>query len=216
MILSLYSWALVLLFWHLLSWLEALQPSILRESCSSWFDGRMGLEIASKCLASKRIVSPFRLSQPSLNKLRVSLVSFNLLCTVSLHGVLPYTVVSVTLFETTLIYLPTNERCSLSNGSLANSRIVNWARRWVFRVLLHFICVLLVLYVLPTSILPNSDSILFTLTLFFFFQPPSAIPHFPSISSQYAVSKVSSFQKSCWRVHASSPTRMVGTEWISL
>eukprot|EP00977_Amphora_coffeiformis_P012336 scaffold3043_cov180-Amphora_coffeaeformis.AAC.28 len=49
----------------------------------------------------------------------------------SLHGALPWCVDNVTLFETTLVYLPTNERASLSNGSLANSRIINWARRCV-------------------------------------------------------------------------------------
>ena len=49
----------------------------------------------------------------------------------SLHGALPWCVENVTLFETTLVYLPTNERASLSNGSLANSRIINWGRRYV-------------------------------------------------------------------------------------
>ena len=35
---------------------------------------------------------------------------------------------NVTLFETTLTWLPTMERASVSNGSLASSRIINWAR----------------------------------------------------------------------------------------
>lgn len=44
---------------------------------------------------------------------------------------------NVTLFETTAIWGPTQERCSLSNGSLANSRIINGARSpqaqfWIF------------------------------------------------------------------------------------
>ena len=34
----------------------------------------------------------------------------------------------VTLFETIATWTPTRERCSLSNGSLANSRIINGAR----------------------------------------------------------------------------------------
>jgi hypothetical protein len=34
----------------------------------------------------------------------------------------------VTLFETIATWTPTRERCSLSNGSLANSRIINAAR----------------------------------------------------------------------------------------
>ena len=34
----------------------------------------------------------------------------------------------VTLFETVVTSLPTQERASLSNGSLANSRVINWAR----------------------------------------------------------------------------------------
>lgn len=46
----------------------------------------------------------------------------------SLHGALPWCVENVTLFETVLCFLPTNERASLSNGSLASSRIINWAR----------------------------------------------------------------------------------------
>lgn len=35
---------------------------------------------------------------------------------------------NVTLFETALVYLPTNERASLSNGSLASKMVTNWAR----------------------------------------------------------------------------------------
>jgi small-conductance mechanosensitive channel len=34
----------------------------------------------------------------------------------------------VTLFETIVTWIPTMERASLSNGSLASSRIINWAR----------------------------------------------------------------------------------------
>jgi hypothetical protein len=34
----------------------------------------------------------------------------------------------VSLFETVARWVPTNERCSLSNGSLASSRIINWTR----------------------------------------------------------------------------------------
>jgi len=37
-------------------------------------------------------------------------------------------VASVTLFETVATWLPTQEQASLSNGSLANSRIINWNR----------------------------------------------------------------------------------------
>jgi hypothetical protein len=39
-----------------------------------------------------------------------------------------WVVENVTLFETTAIWTPTKEHCSLSNGSLANSRIINGAR----------------------------------------------------------------------------------------
>ena len=46
----------------------------------------------------------------------------------NLHGAMPWVVENVTLFETVLCFLPTNERASLSNGALANSRIINWAR----------------------------------------------------------------------------------------
>lgn len=35
---------------------------------------------------------------------------------------------NVTLYETTVTWLATMETASLSNGSLANSRIINWAR----------------------------------------------------------------------------------------
>jgi small-conductance mechanosensitive channel len=48
--------------------------------------------------------------------------------TASLDGALPWTVENVTLFETEVVFLPTNERASLSNGALASSRIINWAR----------------------------------------------------------------------------------------
>ncbi|KAG7373470.1 mechanosensitive ion channel [Nitzschia inconspicua] len=45
-----------------------------------------------------------------------------------LEGSVGWTVNNVTLFETEMTWLPTMERCSVSNGSLANSRIINWAR----------------------------------------------------------------------------------------
>lgn len=46
----------------------------------------------------------------------------------SFDGSPGWVVENVTLFETTAIWGPTNERCSLSNGSIANSRIINGAR----------------------------------------------------------------------------------------
>ena len=46
----------------------------------------------------------------------------------SLDGARPWTVQHVTLFETVVTHLPTNETASLSNGSLASCRIINWAR----------------------------------------------------------------------------------------
>jgi len=46
----------------------------------------------------------------------------------NIEGSLGWVVENVTLFETTAFWTPTRERCSLSNGSLANSRIINWAR----------------------------------------------------------------------------------------
>jgi hypothetical protein len=46
----------------------------------------------------------------------------------ALEGSVGWTVNNVTLFETEMTWLPTMERCSISNGSLANSRIINWAR----------------------------------------------------------------------------------------
>lgn len=45
-----------------------------------------------------------------------------------LDGAPGWLVENVTLFETVATWAPTNERCSLSNGSLANSRIINWGR----------------------------------------------------------------------------------------
>ena len=53
---------------------------------------------------------------------------------------MPWIVEHVTLFETVLTFLPTNERASLSNGSLANSRIINWARspQAQFHIFLQF------------------------------------------------------------------------------
>lgn len=51
-----------------------------------------------------------------------------------------WVVENVTLFETTAFWTPTKEHCSLSNGSLANSRIINAARspQGVFHILLKF------------------------------------------------------------------------------
>ena len=46
----------------------------------------------------------------------------------SFDGAPGWIVEHVTLFQTIATWLPTQERCSLSNGSLANSRIINWAR----------------------------------------------------------------------------------------
>lgn len=46
----------------------------------------------------------------------------------SFDGAPGWIVENVTLFETECTWAPTNERASLSNGSLANSRIINWAR----------------------------------------------------------------------------------------
>ena len=46
----------------------------------------------------------------------------------SLEGTPGWIVENVTLFETVATWTPTQERCSLSNGSLANSRIINAAR----------------------------------------------------------------------------------------
>lgn len=46
----------------------------------------------------------------------------------SFDGSVGWVVKHVTLFETVCTWLPTQEQCSLSNGSLANSRIINWNR----------------------------------------------------------------------------------------
>lgn len=53
---------------------------------------------------------------------------------------MPWVVENVTLFETEVTHLPTNERASLSNGSLASSRIINWARspQARFHIFLNF------------------------------------------------------------------------------
>jgi small-conductance mechanosensitive channel len=45
-----------------------------------------------------------------------------------IEGAKGWVVENITLFETTAIWGPTNERCSLSNASLAYSRIINGAR----------------------------------------------------------------------------------------
>jgi hypothetical protein len=46
----------------------------------------------------------------------------------SLNGSVGWVVENITLFETTAIWTATKERCSYSNSSLANSRIINGAR----------------------------------------------------------------------------------------
>ena len=46
----------------------------------------------------------------------------------SLDGSSGWIVQNVTLFETTATWVPTWEKASFSNGSLASSRIINWAR----------------------------------------------------------------------------------------
>ena len=43
-------------------------------------------------------------------------------------GSIGWTVQKVTLYETTMTWLPTQETCTVANGALASSRIVNWAR----------------------------------------------------------------------------------------
>lgn len=60
--------------------------------------------------------------------------------TLSVDGSIGWIVQSVSLFETTCTWVPTLERASLSNGSLANSRIINWARspNARFNILLTF------------------------------------------------------------------------------
>lgn len=114
-------------------------------------------------------------------------VSHLSLCTASLHGILPWTVVNVTLFETTLVYLPTNERASLSNGSLANSRIVNWARRYEqCRYRISF-C---------PHLRAHQSFVLISV------QPSSSIPYFLAISTRDTVSKVGPVQKGRRGVHA--------------
>jgi small-conductance mechanosensitive channel len=45
-----------------------------------------------------------------------------------INGSLGWVVENITLYETTAVWTPTRERCSLSNGSLASSRIINGAR----------------------------------------------------------------------------------------
>lgn len=45
-----------------------------------------------------------------------------------INGSLGWVVENITLFETTAVWTPTRERCSLANGSLAQSRIINGAR----------------------------------------------------------------------------------------
>ena len=115
------------------SWTECFaQPSAASVKQLSSCVARMASVTGFKLGVSKRIVSSDNpnLCVPISSHLTLDLICFAL-TPASLHGVLPWSVVNVTLFETTLVHLPTNERASLSNGSLANSRIVNWARRYV-------------------------------------------------------------------------------------
>ena len=58
----------------------------------------------------------------------------------SVDGSIAWVVNNVTLFETTLTWLPTQETASVSNGSLASSRIINWARSPNARFVIVFIC----------------------------------------------------------------------------
>lgn len=55
----------------------------------------------------------------------------------SLEGSKGWVVENITLFETTAIWGPTNERCSLSNASLAYSRIINGARSPQAQIWIH-------------------------------------------------------------------------------
>ena len=57
-----------------------------------------------------------------------------------MDGSIAWVVNNVTLFETTLTWLPTQENASVSNGSLASSRIINWARSPNARFVIVFIC----------------------------------------------------------------------------
>ena len=43
-------------------------------------------------------------------------------------GSIGWCVQKVTLYETTMTWLPTQETCTVANGALASSRIVNWAK----------------------------------------------------------------------------------------
>ena len=119
----------------LLSWLDRLVLNISKEYCVRtrfwvWFLLLLLLLLLScygtnlcTCLAVILVRRPYGIG----DRVQVG----NIESEASLHGALPWVVDNVTLFETTLVYLPTNERASLSNGSLANSRIINWARRCV-------------------------------------------------------------------------------------
>jgi small-conductance mechanosensitive channel len=57
----------------------------------------------------------------------------------ALEGSTGWTVNNVTLFETEMTWLPTMERASVSNGSLANSRIINWQRSSTARFVMFLI-----------------------------------------------------------------------------
>jgi small-conductance mechanosensitive channel len=58
----------------------------------------------------------------------------------NIDGSVGWLVQHVTLFETTLTWLPTQETASVSNGSLASSRIINWARSPNARFVINFVC----------------------------------------------------------------------------
>lgn len=58
----------------------------------------------------------------------------------NIDGSVGWLVQHVTLFETVVTWLPTQETASLSNGSLANSRVINWARSPNARFVIFFVC----------------------------------------------------------------------------
>lgn len=68
--------------------------------------------------------------QPNMHRLSCQLSEplSNVESQVHIDGSPGWIVNHVTLFETECTWLPTQEKCSLSNGSLANSRIINWNR----------------------------------------------------------------------------------------
>jgi hypothetical protein len=64
----------------------------------------------------------------------------NVECDTNPNGSIGWIIQKVTLFETVATWVPTLERASFNNGSLANSRIINWRRSPNARVAiqLHF------------------------------------------------------------------------------